>query len=50
MPNATLTIPVLFKLKPGVSPEQIAELKAAATGMVGQIPGQYNHAPTRTSS
>ncbi|CAK1361861.1 hypothetical protein CB0940_02811 [Cercospora beticola] len=30
---------VLFKLKPGVTQEQIAELEAAGRAMVGQVPG-----------
>lgn len=36
----TSTAAVLFKLKPGVTEEQIAELKAAGQAMVGQVPGQ----------
>ncbi|KAH6700553.1 hypothetical protein DL95DRAFT_462971 [Leptodontidium sp. 2 PMI_412] len=30
---------VLFKLKPGVTPEQISEYKAVGRGLVGKIPG-----------
>ncbi|KAK3671611.1 hypothetical protein LTR78_008534 [Recurvomyces mirabilis] len=30
---------VLFKLKQGVKPEQIAQMSTLAKGMVGQIPG-----------
>lgn len=30
---------VLFRLKPGTSPEQVNEMKAAGTAMVGQVPG-----------
>ena len=30
---------MLFKLKPGVTPEKLEEWKATAKGMVGKIPG-----------
>lgn len=34
-------MPVLLKLKPGVTPAQIDEFKKACKAMVGQVPGTY---------
>ena len=34
-----LGLPVLFKLKPGITEDQITELRSAGEAMVGVIPG-----------
>jgi hypothetical protein len=33
---------VIFKLKPGVTDAQLAEMRTAGEAMVGQIPGTYD--------
>lgn len=37
-----LTYIVIFKLKPGVTDAQLAEMRTAGEAMVGQIPGTYD--------
>jgi hypothetical protein len=34
-----IELPVLFKMKPNTTKEQISELESAVEGMVGHIPG-----------
>ncbi|KAF2101777.1 hypothetical protein NA57DRAFT_34413, partial [Rhizodiscina lignyota] len=43
---------VLFKLKPGTSPEKIEEMKATGSAMVGQVPGliKFDCAPPLAST
>jgi hypothetical protein len=39
-PQSLTKLQVLFRLKPGVTPAQIATWKETCQGMVGKIPGK----------
>lgn len=41
--SADIPFAVIFKLKPGVTDAQLAELRTVGEAMVGQIPGEPRH-------